>query len=57
MCTIFGKIAVAFLGFIDLPALQWLNGNGLYLTFAVMSAIAIFATSTIDYPETPNKSK
>jgi hypothetical protein len=55
MCAILGRTAIAFLGFVDLPALSWLNGNGLYVLFAFMSAIAVYTTYTISYPEEKSK--
>jgi hypothetical protein len=51
MCAILGRTSIAFLGFIDLPALHWLNGNGLYVLFALMSAVGIYATASIPYNE------
>jgi hypothetical protein len=38
-------------GFIDLPALSWVNGNGLYITFVLMSGAAIIAMATVDYSQ------
>ena len=49
VCTLVGRTSVALLGIIGLPATQWLGGNGLYLIFAVVSAIGFYSTFTLPY--------
>ena len=47
ICALGGRISVAFMGIVGLPATQWLNGTGLYIIFVVMSIAGFWSTYTI----------
>lgn len=47
VCALGGRISVAFMGIVGLPATKWLNGTGLYLIFVVFSVFGFWATFTV----------
>lgn len=46
-CSILGKISIIVVGLVGTKALNWLDGNGFYLIFLVLSATAAYSAWTI----------
>lgn len=44
-----GRIATTALGFLGVNALYWLDGNGLYLIFVILSLVSTFLVFKMPY--------
>lgn len=49
ICYMLRRFSPVVLGIIGVAALQWLDGNGLYLVFVMFSAFSWYATYTMPF--------
>ena len=44
-----GRVSTMFVGVVGVYAMEWFNGNGLYVIFVVLSAVAGVGAKTMPY--------
>ena len=49
ICPLSGRIGVITMGFVGVYAIDWLNGNGLYLIFIFLSGFSSYAAFTMPF--------